>query len=171
MAHEDDRPNSEDVNTQCLPEEGLKIRSIQSLYYGVFLSYKIQRPVLSLLEVDNLISLNAISDKPVSLLNFDVRLEESKLQYLLTNKRESLERLGLANSDTKKISALIKNRLNSGYLYNLRIIEPNGKKVMLFNIQLEKINGVSSDFRAVVSISRQKLSFCYAKKLLCVRGV
>lgn len=43
MSHEDDRPNNEDINITLyeLEQFGNKVKSLQSMYFGVFLTYKI----------------------------------------------------------------------------------------------------------------------------------
>jgi len=88
------------------------------IYYGLFLSYKIERPAFPN-ERDVEFSLNAVSAQPVRLLDVDVRLDSRKLEYLLREKRGSFERAGLEAVDVSTLSSLIGERLSSNYVYNL----------------------------------------------------
>jgi hypothetical protein len=62
MAHEDDRLNSENVNITPynLEQHGYSVTSLQSNYFSIFLSYKIERPVFDIDTTDIEIALNSI---------------------------------------------------------------------------------------------------------------
>jgi hypothetical protein len=118
--HEDDRPHQEDINIRARPfeENGLRVRSIPSLYYGLFLSYKIERPPFPG-DRDVEFSLNAISATPATSLNVNVRVDAAKVGYLMSRKRGVFQRAGLTHLDAGSLSTLIADRLTSNYIYDL----------------------------------------------------
>jgi len=137
LGHEDDRSNDEDVNITIYPLEdfGYKIASLQSDYFGIFLSYKIERPVLRAYEDDEEMALNAISDSVAQLADFTVVLDEDKHAYLQRAKQGKLDSAGLADADRNQIAALIQSKINSSYIYNLEYLDAHD--VMKFNIMIE----------------------------------
>lgn len=137
LGHEDDRPNSEDINITMYPFEkfGYKITSLQSNYFGIYLSYKIERPVFSAFKEDSEMALNAISDNVMQLRDFTVVLDEAKLGYLQKAKQGKLDSAGLGNADRDEIAALIQSKVNSSYIYNLEHLEQH--RVMKFNLMIE----------------------------------
>ena len=137
MAHEDDRSNSENVNITLynLEQHGYKIASLQSYYFSIFLSYKIERPVFNIDTADIEIALNSISSDVQAFEEFDVVLVEAKHGYLINNKLGKLEKAGLAKADRTQIENLIKEKVRNSYIYNLVYLEEHD--VMKFNILLE----------------------------------
>lgn len=115
-------------------EYGFKCKAINSIYYGIFLSYKIERPA-SLSEEDIRFSLNAVSRAVFKLVEFKLVIEEPKLQYLLTKKKDNLERAGLLNLSLEELQDQVKSRINTNYIFNLCFL-PEFNTIK-FNIMLE----------------------------------
>src|SRR5690606_26236048 len=84
QSHEDDRPESEDVNLVGYDFEkfGYTNRSVPGWLYGWFLSYKIECPVFPENDSDIRFSLNAITATPYPITQCAVELDERKLEYL-----------------------------------------------------------------------------------------
>lgn len=119
-AHEDDRPDSEDIDLSLfkLADLGFSVRSVPSMLYGPLLSYKIERPVFRG-ERDTHFSLNAITPTPTALREFEVVLEQSKLDYLRIHKLGSLARSGLAGLTADDIADQIRAKIEANYIYSL----------------------------------------------------
>lgn len=122
MGHEDDRSNKEDVNMPGYPfeENGFKVRSLQSLHHGLFLEYKIQRPIFEGYdEDDSEFSINAIHPRPLPLDRMSIRVDPQKYGYLTTQKADSLKRIGLLDKDAEALKTMIADRIHSNYIYNM----------------------------------------------------
>ena len=109
------------------------------MLYGVFLSYKIERPVFER-ERDTKFSLNAMTPNPVGLDDFEVILEDRKLEYLKREKLGSLKQAGLVDLNAGEIAWQIRAKFASNYIYNLSR-STNGERLK-FNIILEFSGGV-----------------------------
>jgi hypothetical protein len=133
QGHEDDRDNTEDVNMLGYPFERFDYvcRSLQSMYYDLFLSYKIERAVYSGFESDMLFSLNSISATVVPLGDCTVQIEPRKLKYLVERKPGSMKRAGLVSLTKDKVEQEIQERLASNYVFNMHFAE--AYNVMKFN--------------------------------------
>lgn len=155
MPHEPDRPNTEDINMHGLQLEscGLIPRSLQDDLFGVFLTYKIERPVLAGFESDTELSLNAISEQPSQLNGFNVRLDVEKLGYLMGQKDGAMKRLGLLNASAEEITSLIQDKLRSNYLYNLRVSKGETHETVLFNVLIDIVaRDTGTHHQAVVAL-------------------
>ena len=119
MGHSDDLENNEDVNAVGYPfdKSGFIIRSLQSMYYGLFLEYKIQRPVFDKYESDSEFSINAIHPRPMPLDRMRIRLDLAKHGYLTMQKADSLKRIGLLDKGADDLKAVIADRIHSNYIY------------------------------------------------------
>ena len=137
MGHEDDRPNEEDVNMLGYPFDdfGYKVFSVQSMYFGVLLAFKIERAVYTGFEVDTEMSLNAISDRVLPLRDFAINLEEAKHKYLTTEKAGKLKKAGLADLERRDLAEMIRSKIAANYIYNLTYLAEHN--VSKFNIMLE----------------------------------
>lgn len=137
IGHEDDRPNSENINITFYPleEHGYKVASLQSMYFSIFLAFKIERPTYKGFEVDTELSLNAISDEVALFDSFTVILDETKYVYLVNEKLGKLKQAGLAEVDRNHIANLIQSKLTANYIYSLSYLDEHD--VMKFNIMLE----------------------------------
>jgi len=137
QGHEDDRPNEENINMNGYPYEeyGYQCRSVQSMYGGVFLSYKIERPIIPGFEVDTEFSLNAVTDTPSTLAGFNVEVEEAKLTYLQTVKSGSLEKAGLQDVTADELERIIASKVAASYIYNMA--HDSQHNTTKFNVMLE----------------------------------
>ena len=114
IGHPDDCDNDDDVNVVGYPFEknGFTIRSLQSMYYSLFLEYKIQRPVFDRHETDSEFSINAIHPRPMPLDRMKIRLDPAKHGYLTTQKANSLKRIGLLDKGADDLKAMIADRIH-----------------------------------------------------------
>lgn len=124
------------TNVYGLPFElqGFRCKAVQEIYYGVFLSYKIERMVVPPFETDTRFALNALSERIVDLEDFTLELEEDKLGYLLTKKKDNMERAGIERLTRAEIEELIRSKLKHNYIYNLARKDMGTLK---FNIVIE----------------------------------
>ncbi len=152
MAHEDDRLNSENVNITPynLEQHGYSVTSLQSNYFSIFLSYKIERPVFDIDTTDIEIALNSISNDVKALDEFDVVLDEDKYAHLINEKQGKLKQVGLAEANRTQIKNRIKTKVGNNYIYNLRYDERHD--VMLFNVLLELEHSEGYPARMTVSL-------------------
>ncbi|MBN8691295.1 MAG: hypothetical protein J0L72_11000 [Armatimonadetes bacterium] len=134
---EEEYPIGENVNMPGYPfeENGYSLVSIQSMFYGPLLSYKIEREVFKGFESDTTHSLNAVSPMPMDLKLFDVHLEPAKYDYLITKKSGLLKKAGLARFPRELIEEMIAARIQSNYIYNLTYLEEHN--TVKFNILLD----------------------------------
>lgn len=137
QGHEPDRNPKEDVNMIGYPFEdsGYTCRSINSDLKDLLLYYKIERPMFKGFETDTEFSLNAITTSPKSLKEFQVEVEEAKLNYIKNEKSGSMKRAGLEAITTKQLSKLIKQKIEGSYIYNLGVVAISG--TVKFNIIIE----------------------------------
>ncbi len=146
MEHPDDVPNNENENTIGYPfeENGFEIKSLQSSYYDIFLSYKIQRQTLDYNFIDDDIkfSINAISQDIKKNGEFNIIVESKKLEYLNNNKNGIMKRLNFLNIKPDKMKSLIKEKLSNNHIFNLEI----NQKTCKFNVLLEFDNPNNTNF-------------------------
>lgn len=137
MAHEDDRSNTEDINITFynLEQSGYKVASLQSCYFSIFLSFKIERPAFYIDTTDIEIALNSITSSVRPLDELDVILDDAKHGYLVSEKLGKMKKAGLSEADRTQIEHLIKQKVSNSYIYNLVYLEEHD--VMKFNIMLE----------------------------------
>ncbi|MDD3530978.1 MAG: hypothetical protein PHV99_00020 [Candidatus Pacebacteria bacterium] len=137
MGHEEGRSDEEDVNMAGAPFEefGYRIRSLQSTYFDLFLSYKIERAVYPEFETDTEMALRAVSDVVVPLGDCTIILEEAKHGYLLSEKLEVLHAAGIADLSQQALADLIKTKVDASYIYNLQYLEEHN--VTKFNVMVE----------------------------------
>lgn len=137
LGHEADRSNDENINITPYELEnfGHKIVSLQTDLFGIFLSFKIERPVYGSFEIDTQMALNSISDNVTLLDDFVVLLDEAKHGYLINNKLGKLKKAGLADADRAHIASLIQSKICASYIYNLVYLHDHN--VMKFNLIIE----------------------------------
>lgn len=137
LPHEGDRSNRENVNITIYPlgDFGHEVISLQEHYFGIFLSYKIERPVFGSFAVDSEMALNAISDEIADLSEFKVLLEEAKHGYLINEKLGKLAKAGLADADRDHVASLIQSKVAASYIYNLVYLAEH--RVAKFNLMIE----------------------------------
>lgn len=145
LGHEDDRPNTENTNLHLhdYTALGLTIRSVQSMYFGVFLSYKPEQMLLRETDDDLEIAIRAMSKEAAPLSDFTVLIEGKKHEYLTTAKSGKLTLAGLDRKSRRELEEAIRFKMRSNYLYSLDwrdvpgTAESAGYKGSYFNIMLE----------------------------------
>lgn len=137
MGHEDDRDNSEDINILGYPfeENGYICRSLQSTLFDLFLSYKIERSVFPGFESDTLFSINAVSASVIPIRDCEIQIEDKKFQYLVDNKTGKLKKAGLLSVRREDLEELIRERIESNYIYNLSYLQEHD--TVKFNTVIE----------------------------------
>lgn len=146
LGHEDDRPNTEDHNLQLhdYTALGLRIKSLQSMYFSAFLSYKPEWMLMEESDDDLEIALRAMSEAVAPLMEFSIRIEDDKFhKYLRSAKLKKLKKAGIADLSKAELEEAIRRKLRSSYLYNLEWVEEPTHKLSKFNIMLEfpKVGG------------------------------
>lgn len=138
LEHEDDRDNSENINLVSYPFEksGYTVKSIQGIYYGVFLSYKIEREIFKGFESDGDFALNSIS--PIVSKIEEIEIEENKFDYLRTIKKGKLKKANLISYSKSELTELIKKKIQSNYIYNMTYLK--SYNVLKFDILIELLN-------------------------------
>lgn len=126
-----------DENTQGLPFENysFSIKSIPSLYYDLFLSYKIEREDLKGYSLDTRIALNSITPIVSDLEKLNIEIEKQKFNYLLNEKGGKLKKAQLENYSIKDFEKLIKVKIKENYIYEMS--ELKEFNVIKFNVIIE----------------------------------
>jgi hypothetical protein len=148
LGHEDDRPNSEDYNLHLhdYTALGLKIKSIQSMYFNTFMAYKIERMLLDDSDDDLEIALRSMSKEVVL-------IEDNKYnKYLKTKKRGKLERAGIAELTKSGLEDAIRKKLRTNYLYNMEWVDEPTHQLSKFNVMLEFPRAEGFPERLLVSL-------------------
>ena len=150
--HEDDRDNSENVNMSgyAFEDNHYKCVSLQESLVGVFLSYKIERPVNKGFERDTEFSINSIARNVLAIDNFDVEIDQNKLKYLKREKTGSMRKSELIHFDQKELETLIRKKIADNYLYNLCYLKEHD--ISKFNIVLEKKVSSGDPIRLMVAL-------------------
>jgi len=118
--------------------QGFRLRSLQSIYFGTFLSYTPERLLLDVTDDDLEIALRAISPAAAPLAEFTVLIEDAKFdKYLQTTKLGKLQKAGLAELTKTELEAAIRSKLRMNYLYNLDWVSQSTHQLSKFNILLE----------------------------------
>ena len=135
--HEDDAPNTEDYNLPGWPlgEHGFTVASLQSMYFDMFLGYKIERPVDRHPDFDSRYAALAISGRSYLPEELIVTVDEAKATYLRKNHAGTLNMAGLNSVTADDLAGIIADRITHNYLYNLRFDTTHC--VSLFNLILE----------------------------------
>lgn len=137
QGHEPDCDDAEDINICGYPfeENGFECRSISEDLMGVMLSYKIERPTFPGFESDTLFSLNAVSLLPLPLDDFEIQVDDAKLEYLRKVKTGSMSRSGLTAVNSNQLAAIIRSKVTDSYIYNMSFNSEHN--IVKFNIILE----------------------------------
>ncbi|MBU9391521.1 hypothetical protein KTE71_28930 [Burkholderia multivorans] len=142
LGHEDDRDNSENCNLHLHDYEAsaFKVRSLQSMYFHTFLSYKPEQILLEETDDDLEIAIRAMSQTvaPLELGKLSVVIDEDKFEkYLKTHKLGKLTNAGLHELSRADLEEAIRQKLRSSYIYNLDWRDEAKYQASLFNIMLE----------------------------------
>jgi hypothetical protein len=135
--HEDDRPNSEDINLIGWPFEkfGYVCRSLASYLHGPLLTYKIERPVFGQNDIDTELSLNSVCSLPLPLDDFMIEIDEAKAAYVRGHNASAIARAGLEHADADTFRQIISRKIKDSYIY--RFEHSSARNVTKFNIILE----------------------------------
>ena len=123
-------------------------RATSSLF-GPLLSYKVQSERAPLHQRDLLVSLNAISDEPMELRDFEVLIPEAKFGYLRTKKNELLKIAVLDEHSREELAAVIRAEIENGDIYRL---QTNPDDTVQFTIMLELPRADSHPVKVVVGL-------------------
>ncbi|WP_122781429.1 hypothetical protein [Burkholderia pseudomallei] len=140
LGHEDDRPNTENYNLHLhdYTALGLRLKSLQSMYFSTFLSYKPEWMMLKESDDDLEIALRAMSKEVAPLAEFAVVIADDKFEkYLKTAKLGKLMKAGLADLTKAQLEAAIREKLRMSYLYNMEWVDEPTYQLSKFNIMLE----------------------------------
>lgn len=150
LSHEEDIDDSENINNTSFDFEshGFEYKSINSLYYYLFLSYKIESLFAD--QVDLTYGMRAIKSNISNILDLSIRVSNEKLLYLNQKKHEVLFNLGLIDYTNEDLQELIFNSIKKGYFYNLHFLEEYN--VPKFNVSLELMTTDGKKRKALVSL-------------------
>jgi hypothetical protein len=135
--HEEDADPKENWNLLGWPFEnfGYEVKSVPETLYGLFLTYKIERPAPYDDLSDTRFSLNALSDNPQPLASLEVLVTEEKARYVADEKGESLARAGLRSITDEMLAGLISGKVEQNYIYMLQ--DKSDVDALLFDLILE----------------------------------
>lgn len=143
FGHEEDRDDSENVNIPgySFEENGYECKSVNVMYYGLFLSYKIERQAFPE-EKDTKFSINALTADIHMVSDLDVFVEDKKLAYLLKEREANLKRAELLDVTPEELARFIKGKIEGNYIYNLtyRAESDTLKFNVMINVQGKKID-------------------------------
>lgn len=140
LGHEDDRPNTENHNLHPYDYTaiGLRLKSIQSMYFSIFLSYKPEQMLLEESDDDLEIALRSMSEEVAPLADFTVAIDDDKFEkYLRTAKLGKLKRAGIEGLSKTGLETAIREKLRMSYLYNMEWVDEETHRLSKFNIMLE----------------------------------
>ena len=154
LQHEADREDQENVNNSGYNWEGngFAVKSISDMYFGLFLSYKIESLMSD--HEDLRYSLSAIYSNTGDAFTLPISVLENKLLYLKENKSGIMEKLQLKDYSTKELESLIKKSVQRSYFYNLDYLEEYG--VPKFNISLELVANSGEMRKVLVALKYSK---------------
>lgn len=135
--HEDDVSNRKNYNLPGWPldDHRFSSMSLQSMYFSLFLSYKIERRVVPG-ETDTIHALSAISASPLDLSTFAVEIDDRKCEYI-ANHGGGFRSAGLESTNRADIAELIRLRIERNYIYDMQLSAHEGGSTSKFNIMLE----------------------------------
>jgi len=156
LGHEDDRPNSEDHNLHFhdYAALGLRIKSVQSIYFNTFLAYKPEQMLLQESDDDLEMALRSMSEKIAPLSEFDVAIDDNKFHnYLKTAKLGKLRRAGIQDLTKSELEAAIREKMRMSYLYNMEWVNEATHRLSKFNIMLEFARANGPPERMLVALN------------------
>ncbi|WP_415900621.1 hypothetical protein [Neptuniibacter sp. QD48_11] len=150
--HEDDRDNSENINMPgyAFEENSYRCYSLQASLVGIFLSYKIERPVYDGFKRDTEFAINSISSNVLAIDGFDVEIDDSKLNYLRKHKTGRMKKSELISFSRAELEGLIREKIGDNYLYNLTHLKEHA--TTKFNILIEKLVSNGPPVRLMVAL-------------------
>jgi hypothetical protein len=136
--HEDDADDAISYNLPGWPveEAGYKYVSLASVYYSLFLSYKIERTVGAHEGSDVRHSLLAVTDQEEDFSTFTIDIPDDKLTYI-AHHGGGFGPAGLVRLSNSALQALIRNYLTRNYIYGMQVKVYDSVPVIKFNIMLQ----------------------------------
>ncbi|WP_129127022.1 hypothetical protein [Geomonas oryzae] len=95
------------------------IFGVEDIYFGSFLSYKIQRRYVDSDNEDQFWGLNAVTTTPTILAGYDIEIEDNKYDYLMQKKGGSLSITGLNAMTKNELIKVLKSQINTNYIFNI----------------------------------------------------
>jgi len=159
--HEDDRDEKEDINIRYYPfeENGYKVRSLPERLFGVFLNYKIESNVTGADTTDVGVSIQSISHEYDGLDDYNVYVDERKLDYLRRDKAGTLKKFGGLGIKIEELESIILSHIKTSYVFNLEYMSKHD--VSKFNIIFEVKDIYGKPHKVVAA-----LEFMYSEKKL-----
>lgn len=155
-SHPFDSEEGEDFNNTPFFFENMNfsIKSIREDYFGVFLSYKIERPILKDDVEDVEMALSSISNVILPLDDLDIQLDDAKYEYIMKEKLAGREIDVLSSATREDLVRIIKKSINGNYIYNLVYNEHGVARTgtAQFNVKVELDAGHKNPIRLLVSL-------------------
>jgi hypothetical protein len=130
-----DIEEDENIYKQLFEKNGFICKNVPSRYYGLFLSYKIERSVYEGFNSDTEFSLNSITTNVLDLSEFTLIVGTDKFEYLLREKSGILDQTGITNLSPADLEFQIKEKIKENYIYNLTFLKQHS--TIKFNLILE----------------------------------
>ena len=92
---------------------------IEETLFSSFLSYKIERSYFEFDNEDQLLALNAIIPDPVVLSNYEIEIDDKKLEYLRNKKKGTLQITRLDELSKENLIVLLQHKINTNYIFNI----------------------------------------------------
>ena len=123
MAHEAETPDEENINLMGYPfkDYGFQELSFDPYLFMLFLSYKIETMFPDLEDIRY--SLNVLCIDYSALEEYTFVIGDEKAEYLKTEKRGILEKLGLLDCSTDALEKYVFQAISENYIYNLAYLE------------------------------------------------
>lgn len=139
-----------EVNRAGYPfkDSGFRIVGVPEELYELFLSRRIDVGIPAWATEDSAISLTALGNHLNSPADMTVFIDEKRMEYLKTGHKDSLEGAGLAQLNRDSFTRAISEKIASGLIYNLRLIQGarNGESApelnaLMYSVQVEFPDG------------------------------
>lgn len=113
--------DDEDVNYSLynFKKHNYLVKNVDQTAYGSFLCFKICRNYYEFDQDDLLLSLNAVSESPTFIDDFNIKIDDSKFKYLIENKSGSLSITGLDRFSIYDFKNIITTMINRNYIFNI----------------------------------------------------
>lgn len=113
-------------------ENGFDVITVDQMLYNLFLAYKIPNGIRD--EEDLKFSYDILVWKAPEYDKIKVVIDEKKLNYLKSIKKDSMDALGISNISKEKLEKKIRINLYNNYIYN---VEENEFGDLKFNVLIE----------------------------------
>lgn len=135
------------LNDFPIDKYGFKNVGISNDSYDLFLNHKIDKKSSAWADSDGAMGLQVLGGSHLPLSEIQLRITDSRLEYLNNNHNASLKKALLSNSDTEATSKAVKEALRSSLLYDIRFKQGTNDGIVfaendavLFSLQIELEN-------------------------------